>query len=44
LAVKVFKGNTADPVTVADQIEIVKHRFKIEEVVFVGDCSMSITF
>lgn len=40
LAVKVFKGNTADPVTVADQIEIVKHRFKIEEVVFVGDRGM----
>ncbi len=37
LAVKVFKGNTADPVTVADQIEIVKRRFQIEEVVFVGD-------
>ncbi len=40
LAVKVFKGNTADPVTVADQIEIVKRRFKIEEVVFVGDRGM----
>jgi transposase len=40
LAVKVFKGNTADPVTVADQVEILKNRFKIEEVVFVGDRGM----
>lgn len=40
LAVKVFQGNTADPVTVADQIEIVRRRFKIEEVVFVGDRGM----
>jgi hypothetical protein len=40
LAVKVFKGNTADPVTVAEQIEILKHRFKIDEVVFVGDRGM----
>jgi hypothetical protein len=40
LAVKLFKGNTADPVTVADQIEILTHRFKIDEVVFVGDRGM----
>lgn len=40
LAVKVFQGNTADPVTVADQVEILKTRFKIEEVVFVGDRGM----
>lgn len=40
LAVKVFKGNTSDPVTVADQVEILKNRFKIEEVVFVGDRGM----
>ena len=40
LAVKVFKGNTADPATVADQVEILKNRFKIEEVVFVGDRGM----
>ncbi len=40
LAVKVFKGNTTDPVTVADQIEILKQRFKIGEVVFVGDRGM----
>lgn len=40
LAVKVFKGNTAAPVTVADQIEILKHGWKIDEVVFVGDRGM----
>ena len=40
LAVKVFTGNTADPVTVADQVEILKNRFKIEELVFVGDRGM----
>lgn len=40
LAVKVFKGNTADPVTVADQLEILTHRLKIDEVVFVGDRGM----
>lgn len=40
LAVTVFKGNTTDPTTVAAQIEIVKTRFKIAEVVFVGDRGM----
>jgi transposase len=40
LAVKVFNGKTADSVTVADQIEILKHRFQIDEVVFVGDRGM----
>ena len=40
LAVKVFKGNTSDPVTVADQVEILKNRFEIEEVVFVEDRGM----
>ena len=40
LAVKVFSGKTADSVTVADQIEILKHRFQIDEVVFVGDRGM----
>ncbi len=37
LAVRVFEGNTADPTTVAEQIQIVKTQFGIEEVVFVGD-------
>jgi hypothetical protein len=40
LAVTAFKGNTTDPTTVATQIEIVKTRFKIAEVVFVGDRGM----
>jgi transposase len=40
LAVRVFKGNTADPDTVAAQIEILKQEFGIQEVVFVGDRGM----
>jgi transposase len=40
LAVTVFKGNTADPSTVAEQIERIKTQFKITEVVFVGDRGM----
>jgi transposase len=40
LAVRVFAGNTSDPVTVADQIRIVKQQFGVEELVFVGDRGM----
>ncbi len=40
LAVRVFAGNTADPVTVVDQIRIVKEQFGVEELVFVGDRGM----
>jgi Transposase DDE domain len=40
LAVKVFPGNTSDCTTVAAQIETLKHRFKVAEVVFVGDRGM----
>jgi transposase len=40
LAVRVFAGNTSDPVTVADQIKIVKEQFRVEELVFVGDRGM----
>ena len=40
LAVRVFAGNTADPVTVAEQIQVVKEQFGIEELVFVGDRGM----
>jgi len=40
LAVKVFPGNMSDPTTVADQIETLKTRFGIEDVVFVGDRGM----
>lgn len=40
LSVKVFKGNTSDPTTVSSQIEVLKKRFGIEDVVFVGDRGM----
>ena len=40
LAVKVFKGNSTDPSTVSAQIETLKKRFSIKEVVFVGDRGM----
>jgi len=40
LAVRVFSGNTADPVTVADQIKLVKEKFGVKELVFVGDRGM----
>ena len=40
LSVTVFKGNTGDPDTVNAQIETIKTRFGITEVVFVGDRGM----
>ena len=40
LTVTVFKGNTADPSTVAEHIERIKTRFKNTEVVCVGDRGM----
>jgi hypothetical protein len=40
LAVRVFAGNTADPSTVAAQIEILTKQFAIEDVIFVGDRGM----
>ena len=40
LAVKVFKGNSTDCTTVSDQIDTLKKRFLIKEVVFVGDRGM----
>jgi transposase len=40
LAVRVFEGNTADPTTVPTQITLLKERFHVEEVVFVGDGGM----
>jgi len=40
LAVRVFAGNTGDPATVAQQIQIVKEQFGVEELVFVGDRGM----
>jgi hypothetical protein len=40
LAVRVFEGNTADPSTMGEQIELLKHQFGVSEVVFVGDRGM----
>ena len=40
LAVRVFSGNTADPSTVATQIEILTQQFSITDVIFVGDRGM----
>lgn len=40
LAVKVFAGNTSDPVTVPGQVKTLRQRFGITEVVFVGDRGM----
>jgi hypothetical protein len=40
IAVEVFDGNTADPTTLAAQIEKLKTRFGIDRVVLVGDRGM----
>lgn len=40
MAGRVFEGNTADPSTIYDQINLLKSRFDIEEVVWVGDRGM----
>ena len=40
IAVEVFKGNTADPKSLGEQIKKVRRRFGIERVVFVGDRGM----
>jgi transposase len=40
LAVRVFAGNTSDPTTVVDQIQILQRQFGVEELVFVGDRGM----
>ena len=40
LAVHVYEGNTADPVTVPEQVHTLQSRFGITEVVFVGDRGM----
>src|SRR5262247_639085 len=37
LAVQVYEGNTADPVTVPEQVHTLRSRFGLTEVVFVGD-------
>ena len=40
VAVEVFEGNTADPKTVAGQIRKLRQRFKLQQVVVVGDRGM----
>jgi transposase len=40
VAIEVFDGNTADPMTLATQIEKLKQRFKLDHVVLVGDRGM----
>ena len=40
MAVEVFEGNTADPMTLAAQIDKLKQRFGLSRVVLVGDRGM----
>lgn len=40
VAIEVFEGNTADPMTLADQVEKLKARFALARVVVVGDRGM----
>ena len=40
VAVEVFEGNTADPTTVAKQVEKLRKRFKLDRVILVGDRGM----
>jgi transposase len=40
VAIEVFDGNTADPMTLARQIEKLKQRFHLDHVVLVGDRGM----
>lgn len=40
IAVEVFTGNTADPMTLGPQVEKVRQRFGLSRVVFVGDRGM----
>ena len=40
IAIEVFEGNTADPKTLAAQIDKLKHRFKLSRVCLVGDRGM----
>ena len=37
VAVEVFEGNTADPATVAKQVEKLRRRFGLEQMILVGD-------
>ena len=40
VAVEVFDGNTADPKTVANQVDKLRQRFQLKDVVLVGDRGM----
>lgn len=40
ITVEVFEGNTADTKTVSSQIDKLKNRFKVNEILFVGDRGM----
>jgi len=40
IAVEVFAGNTSDPATVASEVERIKQRFQLADVVLVGDRGM----
>jgi hypothetical protein len=40
VAVEVFSGNTADPATLASQVEKLRKRFRLRDVVLVGDRGM----
>jgi hypothetical protein len=40
VAIEVFAGNTADPATVATQVDKLKRRFGLDQVVLVGDRGM----
>ena len=40
VAVQVFKGNTGDPATLADQVKKLKQRFRLAHVALVGDRGM----
>ncbi len=40
IAVEVFEGNTADPATLAAQVDKLKKRFRLKRVVLVGDRGM----
>jgi transposase len=40
IAVEVFKGNTGDPKTVAPQVQKLRQRFRLKQIVLVGDRGM----
>jgi transposase len=40
LAIRAFRGNTADPSTVAEQITCLQKQFDVSDVIFVGDRGM----